>query len=119
MSGSDWHGVDISGTVNLVGFRAEDRDGNALDLTDDPREPIFVRSDGNLWSADSFLGFYLQKSGTKIEDYIPPSLADKPSDTVDFTVTIEPPGSFHVETDKGPVDVAVATPQVEFRRSQQ
>ena len=45
----DWQNVDIPYKTVLVGFHAEDRSGEPLALSDDPREPIFVRTkDGDL-----------------------------------------------------------------------
>ena len=116
MENDEWHRIDIPLIANLVGFRAEARSGDALDLTDDPRANIFVRNDGDRWSADSFLGFFLKKKNASIDDYTPPDLVLNESAEVEFSVDINPPGTFHVETESGPVDIGRVVPRVEFRR---
>ncbi len=113
----DWQNVDIPYKTVLVGFHAEARSGEPLSLSDDPREPIFVRTkDGDLWSADSILGFSLKQEGTEIQDYAPPSLLTNEKVVVGISVTIDPPGTFHVKTDTGKVDISKVITRVEFQR---
>jgi len=113
----DWQNVDIPYKTVLVGFHAEARSGEPLSLSDDPREPIFVRTkDGDLWSADSILGFSLKQEGTEIQDYAPPSLLTNEKVVVGISVTIDPPGTFHVKTDTGKVDISKVIMRVEFQQ---
>ena len=113
----DWQNVDIPYKTVLVGFHAEARSGEPLSLSDDPREPIFVRTkDGDLWSADSILGFSLKQEGTEIQDYAPPSLLTNEKVVVGISDTIDPPGTFHVKTDTGKVDISKVITRVEFQR---
>ena len=113
----DWQNVDIPYKTVLVGFHAEARSGEPLSLSDDPREPIFVRTkDGDLWSADSILGFALKKEGTEIQDYAPPSLLTNEKVVVGISVTIDPTGTFHVKADTGKVDISKVITRVEFQR---
>ncbi len=113
----DWQNVDIPYKTVLVGFHAEARSGEPLSLSDDPREPIFVRTkDGDLWSADSILGFSLKQEGTEIQDYAPPSLLTNEKVVVGISVTIDPPGTFHVKTDTDKVDISKVITRVEFQR---
>ena len=113
----DWQNVDIPYKTVLVGFHAEARSGEPLSLSDDPREPIFVRTKGgDLWSADSILGLSLKQEGTEIQDYAPPSLLTNEKVVVGISVTIDPPGTFHVKTDTGKVDISKVITRVEFQR---
>lgn len=112
---TDPHAGDIPYLIDVSGFSAEDRSGALLDLPGDPDQPIFVRSkDGDRWSADSFVGYFLLDAEKDIHEFGPPSLTPGQIFPVSFPVSL-PPNSFHVETDQGPIDVAKVTVRVEFR----
>ena len=113
----DWQNVDIPYKTVLVGFHAEARSGEPLSLPDDPREPIFVSTkDGDVWSAGSILGFSLKQEGTDFQDSAPPSLLTNEKVVVAISVTIDPPGTFHVKTDNGKVDISKVIMRVEFQQ---
>ena len=115
----EWHRADITYVTKLAGFRAYDRSSRELSLDPDPHKPIFIKTaDGDTWSADAFVGFSLKESGTKIQDYAPPTLVMNVSETVEFPVNIDPPGTFHVVTDEGEVDISSVVVLVEFRQRQ-
>ena len=115
----EWHKVDIPYVTKLVGFRALSRSGEDLPLSAHPHDAVFVRTaDDDLWSADAFVGFYLKKTKTTIQDYAPPTLAVNATETVEFPITVSPPGTFHVVTDEGKIDVGEVIVNVEFRRRQ-
>jgi hypothetical protein len=111
----DPHDLGFPYSIEVVGFSAEDRSGEPIDLTTDPDEPVFVRTrDGDKWPADSFVGYFLVSTEKNIHDFGPATLASGDAHPVIFPVTL-PPGSFHVETDQGQVEVAKVTVRVEFR----
>ncbi len=113
----DWQNVDIPYKTVLVGFHAEARSGEPLSLPDDPREPIFVSTkEGDVWSAGSILGFSLKQEGTDFQDRAPPSLLTNEKVVVAISVTIDPPGTFHVRTDSGKVDISKVIMRVEFQQ---
>ena len=112
---ADLHEAEIPYMIEVVGFSAEDLNGNRLDLPEDPDQPIFVRNkDGDQWSADSFVGYFLVDAEKNIRDFGPPSLTPGQVYPVSFPVNL-PQKSFHVDTDQGSVDVAKVIVRVEFR----
>ena len=117
MGDDEWRRVDISFTTHLLRFRVEGRSGETIDTEADPRAKIFIRDNGDEWSADTFMGFFLKKSGKEIVDYAPLDLIAKDRATVEFPVDIPPEGTFRVQALNGElVDVARVVVSVEFRR---
>jgi len=107
---------DIPYSIDVVGFSAEDDNrAEIAGLPTDPEKPIFIRKqDGDRWSADSLVGYFLMDAEKNIHDFGPEELGVGEAHPVSFPVKL-PPRSFYVETKDGDVDVAMVTVRVEFK----